>query len=196
MKRKWFRIFAKLIVISWAILSTFYISKAGTTYHWDWQESPNWGSWTWQPYYSGYDIRWAITDWWYEQNAAAIRSNAWKGFRLEWEGYKPDPQAYCDQMNAWFVNSSGLPNATWNRYNKCGRSDIYEVIYIWFNASQIQSNTYYHTDTRWRQTQNPTTGEVNYSLGCNLCANDDWLGKLVYGSNYSKSYTDPPGLAP
>ena len=31
MKRKWFRTFAKLIVISRAILSTFYISKASIT---------------------------------------------------------------------------------------------------------------------------------------------------------------------
>jgi hypothetical protein len=23
---------------------------AGATYHWNWSESPNWGSWTWQPY--------------------------------------------------------------------------------------------------------------------------------------------------
>lgn len=172
------------------------VALAGATYHWSWSESPNWGAWIWQPYYGGSStLRWTVDDWWYSDHANAIRSNSWKGFRFEWEGYNPGNGTFCDQLDAQFVNSSSLPNASWNRYNKCGGS-AYEAIYIWFNGGQILENQFYHTDTRWRQTGNPTSGEVNYSLGRNLWSSDDWLGKLVYGSNYSKIYTDPPGLTP
>jgi hypothetical protein len=63
---------------------------AGATYHWNWSESPNWGSWTWQPYYGGSStLRWTSDDWWYSDHANAIRNNSWKGFRFEWEGYNP-----------------------------------------------------------------------------------------------------------
>ena len=186
----------KKYVLSTSIMLIF-LSLSGIAYaasytgpwgNWSgtWSDRPKKGQHEWYDYTS-------TISWWNHYQWTGSGPNS--GRRIELEFYDPANSNHCNRLEPFvFYSYGGGGNwvGSWWTDNQCGGAfTAHERLTFTVNSSNVTVGHTYMINAKANILYSASYGgEANVSYTCFACS-DDWLGKLIYNSNYAGTSSTP-----